>query len=214
MPLRFLIPGQHPELYEFLGAAAALCVWSVPALQKRLSTGRIAYLLVIGLCVDGLRPWNFSSHAASFQWIPFISMLNSPDWAPALLVLFRKAAVYGTAVWAIARAGVGIPGASVFTGVVLASLEMAQMFLPGRTAETTDPLLALILGVILLHFDRKFGADPGVGTPLLQPQVPVPAEFRERASEAVRTIPGGVPTAKSGRPASSSVWTGGRKPGL
>jgi VanZ family protein len=214
MPLRFLIPGQHPELYEFLGAAAALCVWYVPALQKRLSTGLIAFLLVIGLCVEELRPWNFSGHAASFLWIPFVSMLDSPDWAPTLLVLFRKSAAYGTAVWAIARAGAGIVGASVFTGVLLGVLEMAQIFLPGRTAETTDPILALILGVILLHFDRKFGADPGVGMPLLHTQVPSHPEFSKHEPEAARTLPGGVPSAKSGRPASSGVWTGGRRPGL
>jgi hypothetical protein len=214
VPFRFFIPGQHPERYEFMGVAAALCVWYIPALQRRLSTERIAFLLVAGLCIDGLRPWNFSGHAAGFEWIPFVSMLNSPDWAPTLLVLFRKCAIYGTAVWAIARAGAGILGASVFTGVLLAALEMAQMFLPGRTAETTDPLLALILGVILLHFDHKFGADPGVGTALPKRQVAASPGLGEHEPAGVRTMPRGVPSAKNGRPASSGVWTGGRRPGL
>lgn len=214
MPFRFFIPGQHPELYEFMGVAAALCVWYIPALQRRLSTERIAFLLVVGLCIDGLRPWSFSGHAAGFEWIPFVSMLNSPDWAPTLLILFRKCAIYGTAVWAIARAGAGILGASVFTGVLLAALEMAQMFLPGRTAETTDPLLALILGVILLHFDHKFGVDPGVGAALPQAQDPTPPELGKHAPQGVRTLPATVPPAKNGRPASSGIWTGGRRPGF
>jgi VanZ family protein len=214
MPLRFFIPGQHPELYEFLGVAAALCVWYIPALQKRLSTGRIAFLLVVGLCVDGMRPWSFSSHAAGFEWVPFVSMLNSPDWAPTLLVLFRKCAIYGTAVWAIARAGTGILRASMFTGALLAGLELAQMFLPGRTAETTDPLLALILGVILLHFDHKFGVDPGVGAAPPKREDPAAPESGRREPEKVRTAPGIAPSAKNSRPASSGVWTGGRRPGL
>ena len=214
MPLRFFIPGQRPELYEFLGAAAALCVWYLPALHKRLNMPTIALLLVIGLCIDELRPWHFSSHAADFYWIPFLSMLSSPDWAPTLLVLFRKAAVYGTVVWAIARAGAGILGASGFTVTLLAVLEMTQIFLPGRTPETTDPILALILGLILLHFDRKFGADSGVGTALSQSRVPDPPESGQRAPGNPRANGGTAPTGKSTRPASSSIWTGGRRPGL
>lgn len=214
MPLRFFIPGQHPELYDFVGVAAALFVWYVPAVEKRLSMAMIALLLVAGVCVEELRPWHFSSQAARFQWIPLVSMLDSPDWAPTLLVLFRKAAFYGTTVWAIARAGVGSLGASVFTGILLGVLEFAQVFLPGRTPETTDPILALVLGVILLHFDRKFGADPGVGATLSKraksasPGVGNPAAGKRGAT------PGLVPPSPRARPASSGVWTGGRRPGL
>lgn len=191
MPVRFFIPGQHPALHEFLGVAAALCVWYFPAVQKRLGTGAIALLLSVGLLADGLRPWNFSAHAANFQWIPFLSMLDSPDWAPTLLVLFRKAAVYGMTIWAIARAGVGVIGASIFTAALLSFVEMAQIFLPGRTAETTDAILALVLGMILLHFDRKFGADPGAGTAPVSSLRPARTEHRNtpggRAIEVEKT---------------------------
>jgi VanZ family protein len=193
-PLRFVVPGQRPELHEFLGAAAAIGVWYAPAFRKRLSTGMIAFLLASGLVVEELRPWHFSSHAGAFLWIPFRSMLGSADWAPTLLVLFRKSAVYGTTVWAMARAGLGVPGATAFVALQLTVLEMAQIFLPGRTAETTDPILAVVLGVILLQFDRKFGADPGAGNALPDPEVRTP------------------PAAP--RPATPGIWTGGRRPGL
>jgi VanZ family protein len=212
MPLRFFVPGQRPELYDFLGAAAAICVWYAPAFRQRLSTMTVAFLLAGGLSIEGLRPWHFSSAAASFHWIPFISMLDSPDWAPTLLVLFRKAALYGTTVWAVARAGLGMPGATVFIGLQLSLLEMAQIFLPGRTAETTDPLLAVVLGMILLHFDHKFGADPGVGT--------VPAELDARMASGLAAgkyvsavLPAtteAVPPAGA-RPTAPGVWTGGRR---
>jgi VanZ family protein len=214
-PLRFFVPGQRPELYDFLGTAAAICVWYLPAFRRRLSTTTIAFLLAGGLFIEGLRPWHFSSQAGSFQWIPFLSMLDSPDWAPALLVLFRKVAFYGTAVWAVARAGLGVTGATVFIGLQLGLLEMAQMFLPGRTAETTDPLLAVVLGMILLHFDRKFGADPGVGTVL--------SETDERASSrtaAGEYAPSALPATTmavppvGARSAAPGIWTGGRRRGL
>jgi VanZ family protein len=212
-PLRFFVPGQHPELYDFLGAAAAICVWYAPAFRQRLSTRTIAVLLAGGLLVEGLRPWNFSSQAADFQWIPFISMLDSPDWAPVLLVLFRKAAIYGTCVWAVARAGFGVPGATVIITLQLGLLEMAQMFLPGRTAETSDPVLALALGAILLQFDRKFGADPGVGAVLLEPEVrtrPEPRPYAPGAHPATTRLD---PHATA-RPAAPGIGTGGRRRGL
>jgi VanZ family protein len=212
-PLRFIVPGQRPELHDFLGAAAAIGVWYVPAFRKRLSTGMIAFLLAGGLVVEELRPWHFSSHASGFLWVPFLSMLGSADWAPTLLVLFRKSAVYGTTLWAIARAGLGVPGATVFVALQLTLLEMAQIYLPGRTAETTDPFLALVLGLILLQFDRKFGADPGVGTALPDAEVrtaPVAGEYTPAApTTSTRAVP---PVA--GRPATPGIWTGGRRRGL
>jgi VanZ family protein len=212
-PLRFLVPGQRPELHDFLGAAAAIGVWYAPAFRRRLSTGMVAFLLAGGLVVEELRPWHFSSHASGFLWIPFLSMLRSVDWAPTLLVLFRKSAVYGTAVWAIARAGLGAPGATVFVALELTLLEMAQMFIPGRTAETTDPVLALVLGVILLQFDRKFGADPGVGAALPDAEVrktPAAGEY----APAARSTSAKVAPPTAGRRAAPGIWTGGRRRGL
>ena len=210
-PLRFFIPGQSPKLYDFIGAAAAVCVWYAPAFRRRLGTGMIASLLAGGLLVEGLRPWSFSGQAAHFEWIPFVSMLGSSDWAPVLLVLFRKAAFYGTAVWAIARAGAGVPGSMVFVAIELGMLEVAQVFLPGRTPETTDPVLALVLGLILLHFDHKFGADPGVGSAL-----PGPKDGARPKTEphGYSPAPVGLVPPSAARPGTSGIWTGGRRRGL
>jgi hypothetical protein len=211
--LRFFVPGQHPEFHEFLGAAAAVCVWYAPSFRRRVGTGVIALLLICGLLVEGLRPWHFSSQAANFNWIPFISMLDSPDWAPALLVLFRKAAAYGTTIWAVARVGLGVPGATLFVAVELSLLEIAQTFLPGRTAETTDTVLALALGMILLHFDHKFGADPGVGNVLPEPETQTPQHAGYPApatkSAATTAVPPAAPPSTT-----SGIWNGGRRRGL
>jgi hypothetical protein len=208
--LRFFIPGQRPELYDFLGAAAAIGVWHLPAFRKRLGTGMIAFLLAGGLAVEGLRPWHFSGPTTRFEWIPFLSMLDSPDWAPTLLVLFQKVAFYGTTVWAIARAGLGVPGATLLTALQLALLEIAQMFLPGRTAESTDPVLALILGVILLQFDRKFGADHGVGAMPAESQPREPSETGRYAPVAGSAMASPAAPADT-RAAKPGIWTGGRR---
>jgi hypothetical protein len=128
------------------------------------------------------------------------------QWTYSLLILFRKAAVYGTAVWAIARAGIGITGSAVLVAALLACLEAAQIFLPGRTAETTDPVLALVLGLILLRLDHKYGADPGAGTPL----------SRRRAAPSPASDPGPAslrPPRHSPAPG-RKIWTGGRRSDL
>ena len=158
--------------------------------------------MAAGLAVDELRPWHFVDHAGGFEWVPFASMLEL-TWTTALPILFRKAAVYGTAVWAIARAGIGITGSAVLVAALLACLLGAQIFLPGRTAETTDPVLALVLGLILLRLDHKHGAHPGRGTPL----------SRRRAAPS----PASDPWPALLRPPSHSpapgrkIWTGGRR---
>jgi len=218
LPARFLVPGQHPELHDFAGLAVALLAWGWPALERRIDARTVGLLLAAGLCAEGLRPWHFSSTAFRFEWVPFISMLGSSDWAPMLLVLFRKAALYGTVVWAVARAGLGMLGAAAFSGVLLGILELAQIFLPGRTAETTDPILAVILGLILLHFDRKFGADQGSGAaqPAADgPATPVFASAPASSHPAMRPIrPASAPGASKNRPAGPGIWTGGRRTGL
>jgi VanZ family protein len=202
LPFRFLVPGQHPQLFEFAAAAVAIGCWFAVPVSRRLSAGVIAFLLAAGLVVDELRPWHFVNRSGGFEWVPFASMLET-QWTYALLILFRKAAVYGTTVWAIARAGIGITGSAVLVSVLLASLEAAQIFLPGRTAETTDPVLALVLGLILLRLDHKYGADPGAATPLA----------KRRAAPS----PGAAPGSASLRPPSHSpapgrkIWTGGRR---
>jgi VanZ family protein len=205
LPLRLLVPGQHPQVFEFAGAALAICCWSVAPVSRRLSAGVIAFLVAAGLVVDELRPWHFVDRAGGFEWVPFVSMLQT-QWTYSLLILFRKAAVYGTAVWAIARAGIGITGSAVLVAALLACLEAAQIFLPGRTAETTDPVLALVLGLILLRLDHKYGADPGAGTPL----------SRRRAAPSPASDPGFAslrPPRHSPAPR-RKIWTGGRRSDL
>jgi hypothetical protein len=37
--------------------------------------------------------------------------------------------------------------------ILLAAIEFVQLYLPGRTAESTDPLLAIIMGIVLKLLD-------------------------------------------------------------
>ena len=208
LPLRFLVPGQRLQPYELAGAGIALCCWLVAPISRRLSPGVVAILVAVGVLVDGLRPWHFVSQSSAFGWIPFAALLDI-QWPVALLILFRKCAIYGTAVWAIARCGVGIPGSTVLVSFLLASIEAVQQFLPGRTAETTDPVLAIVLGLVLLRLDHKYGRDPGVGQPLLERHAGAPPQPATGSARDAHTTLRGRESA-SGK----KVWTGGRRSDL
>ena len=210
-PLRMMVPGQKPEVWELAGAALALLIWSIPALSRRLSIGAVGWLLVAAILADQLRPWQWNPTAAPFGWTPFLALLRA-DWVVSLVVLLRKTALYGTAVWAVtrsisrigARGFLGVAVGSSFVAVVLAGTEVLQRYLPGRTPESTDPILALVAGLIVFCFDRKYGPDPGIaGDDPAAAAPPAPAGLQHSPSAAERSPAAAAPKAK--------VWTGGRR---
>jgi glycopeptide antibiotics resistance protein len=96
-----------------------------------------------GIVVSGLAPFEFIDHAKRFNWIPFSAMLDS-DWGRSYLVAFEKGFMYSGEVWLVYRAGFSRLMSGVIVAVLLASIEVSQMFLPIRSAEITDPLIALL----------------------------------------------------------------------
>jgi hypothetical protein len=62
-------------------------------------------------------------------------------------VLFGKVFLYGSLLWLLRASGIApVPGA-IAVIVLLSVIEFAQIWLPGRTPETTDPMLAAILAL-------------------------------------------------------------------
>jgi VanZ family protein len=54
--------------------------------------------------------------------------------------------------------------AAPVVGAVLAGIKAAQVWIPGRTAEITDPLLAIVMGAVLGAFQPK--ANPCGAVPV------------------------------------------------
>jgi VanZ family protein len=69
-------------------------------------------------------------------------------------VLLEKSFWYTCVVWLGARAGLGLVRATFACAMLLGAIEVAQVFIPGRTPETTDPVLALLLGGLLRVLDE------------------------------------------------------------
>lgn len=142
---RFFIVTRQPLPADFVGALAGLALFqaigakSGPA-RLIISVGFLAILLI-----GGLSPYHFAA-ARTFSWRPFGAFL-AMDWQAGLRVLLEKLYYYGAAVWLLREAGLRLRASVLTVAVLLAAIEIAQVWLPGRTPEITDPILALLSGI-------------------------------------------------------------------
>ena len=153
LPMRLFMPDRGLSASEALGAALAVMVliaWRKAAFRARAGAG----MLLTAIALGELQPFHFSSQAQSFSWVPFGASLGL-DWQPAATVLFHKTYDYGAAACLLALSGLSYrkAGAAIAAGLLLC--ETAQIWLPGRTPEITDPALALMLGFALSWLEAR-----------------------------------------------------------
>ena len=79
---------------------------------------------------------------------------------------FFKFFLYGSLIWLLTQAGWRLRSAILSTALILFITSEAERFLPGRSAEITDALMALVIGSIFVLIGTEhrgaateFGAD-------------------------------------------------------
>jgi VanZ family protein len=140
---KVLVPAEILALLVCLPLAALFV--SIPDRQR---TTLLIVLLTATIVLQGLKPFQLLADPQSFSWVPFKNSL-SDSLEVNYSVLLEKCFWYFALVWLLTRRGVSVAGAALATAIVLAAIEVAQVWLPGRSAEVTDPLLALIAGFLL-----------------------------------------------------------------
>jgi VanZ family protein len=135
-----------PELVALLACIPLAAVFV--AIPDRRRIAMLAVLLAATIVMQGLEPFEILPQAREFSWVPFKNSL-SDSLEVNYSVLLEKCFWYFSLVWLLARLGWGILGAALATAGLLGAIEVAQLWLPGRSAEITDPLLALIAGALL-----------------------------------------------------------------
>jgi hypothetical protein len=153
LPVRFLVAGLTLRWTDVVPAVLALFVWFFVPQTFRLRDAGLAVLSIGAILMTGLSPFHFSAAAQTFSWVPFRALFST-DWEAGFGIFFRKCFAYGSAIWLGVCAGFSLPTAAIAVAALLAGLEVVQMWLPNHAAETTDPILALVLAWVLSRMHR------------------------------------------------------------
>lgn len=110
-------------------------------------------MLPIALLVEELRPFTFNAEPQAFGWIPFVTVF---DIAPITAIRYfaAKFFFYGATIFLLARRGMPLGAASMGVIAILGAGEVAQRYLPGRTPESTDLVLAMAAWAVLSLLER------------------------------------------------------------
>jgi glycopeptide antibiotics resistance protein/uncharacterized membrane protein YhdT len=151
-PVKLFIVGRTFTWSELVGAGLAyVSSYFLSKYERR--TAVVGGLIVSLLIVRGLVPYQWSWAANPFSWIPFSGFLTA-ERGFGMLMFLQKCFWYGSAVWLLRATGWRLARAAVAVALLLGAIEVIQLHIPGRVAEITDPLLALILAVTLGLLDR------------------------------------------------------------
>jgi hypothetical protein len=152
-PAKLVIVGRTFTWSEWAGAGLAyICSHFLSRYEGRPAV--VGGLIVSLLIVRGLAPYQWSRAVNPFSWIPFSGFLKA-EREFGMVTFLQKCFWYGSAVWLLAAAGLRLVQAAVAVALLLGAIEVIQVHIPGRVAEITDPLLALILAETLGLLDRS-----------------------------------------------------------
>ena len=158
--LRTMIGGALPSPEQIWGGAIAVFLWGAIGWRWTQRCAVVALLFVIYVALVALAPYQFLTSPRRFGLIPFVSFLNGGRDSGAWSFL-EKAFTYGTLVWIVVRAGWKLGRAALSTAALVLVLRVVQIYLPGRSAESTDAILTLAMaGVMGLLKERPGGEQP------------------------------------------------------
>lgn len=133
---------------ELLGSIVSFALWLI-LLEARPRPRNCVLAIVFAALViaQRLEPFQFHSATGSFGWIPFVSLMDS-SLSVNIQSFFEKFFLYGTLLWLVCETGVNWVWATAMTSGVLLVTSLVEIYLPGRSAEITDSIMALMIGVI------------------------------------------------------------------
>jgi VanZ family protein len=155
IPLRVLIYNLNLSA-TLLAAATLAAAFAYRVFQPPF---RRMYLLTLGislffwLAYAQLRPFQIASQSSLFNWLPFSTFRHGFE-SGTLPILAGKLLLYAGCIWLLKEGGIQLHRATIAVAVLLLCTELAQPYLPGRTPESTDPLLALAAGAFFAVYSR------------------------------------------------------------
>ena len=146
-PAKPFVSGRVMSMGEWCAWGVALLGALVFARMLLARPAAIGFALAAAVLLMELAPYRPANAPVAFNWTPFQALLSS-DWTSGTLIAARKAFEYGALVYLL-----GVPArfgrATLAVCGGLCALEWLQRWLPGRTPDITDPVIAAMLGVVI-----------------------------------------------------------------
>ena len=136
------------SLAQLVGMGLAYMIWRFLRPWPRAPVVIAATLLAIYVAAFRLEPFTLSVVGGHYGWMPFLSfMQGSIDLD--VQSFFEKFFLYGGLIWLLAQAGMALRLASSAVAALLLATSGIEMYIPGRSAEITDAIFALIIGAFI-----------------------------------------------------------------
>jgi O-antigen ligase/VanZ family protein len=132
---------------EVAGAGLAFCVWGILAVRTRLRVTLIALVFCCYVIAERLEPFEFLASGRAFSWIPFLGLMSG-SIEIGVLSFLQKFFLFGSSIWLLTRAGLRLRSSTFVVVVILFITSQAQTYLPDRTAEITDAVMAVLIGAM------------------------------------------------------------------
>jgi len=153
---RIVIVGLSLTSADAAGASLAFLLWAgllqwLPARPVVLACGFAGLIVALRL-----EPFRFGPvPVRGFGWVPFWGLMNGSTNV-AIQAFLEKFYQYGGLIWLLGRTGMSIAGATGLTAGLLFATSYAEIYLPGRSGEMTDAVMAVTIG-IAFHLLRDAG---------------------------------------------------------
>jgi VanZ family protein len=155
------IIGRTLSAAEIGGAAIALATWLLLAIcgNARIRVTATALLFAAYIVAERLEPFQFTAYGRAFGWTPFRSFLYG-SVEVNITSFLEKAFLYGALIWLLDKSGLRSGMSTVAVAILLFATSWAETFLPGRSAEITDALMALLIGAIIAALKTPTEGSP------------------------------------------------------
>jgi hypothetical protein len=87
-----------------------------------------------------------------------------------MVAFLEKVFNYGCLIWLLVRGGVSWARATISGAILVMTLRLAQVYLPGRSAEITDVVILFIAAGIMRLMSDPVPESPVTGAPELRPE--------------------------------------------
>ncbi len=152
-------PAFEGKLLSWVNVAGVLAaVVARPVFYRgKASLLLLVSLQFLSLCLSELQPFSFTAHA-QFLWLPFSGMMQGSVLVD-LGALIEKTYVYGSLLFLLRYYGLHWKPVTFAVSFLLFGLEWLQQYLPGKVPESTDAVLAVILGFAIHAYLQQSAAE-------------------------------------------------------